>query len=133
MAMVRVKADPKGSAKSCQMELRAPSASACGYLVMAGLVAAGIDGLQRNLELPPPRQTEAEAVALPTTLAGALEALESDEYMGNKLGRDFVNWYCGVKREELKDIDKRVGSPANDEERHRLQASAWQHMYFEFV
>jgi glutamine synthetase len=133
LAMVRVKADPKGSAKSCQMELRAPSASACGYLVLAGLAAAGLDGLQRELDLPPPRQPEAEALALPTALGEALEALEADEYMVNKLGKDFVNWYCGVKREELKNIDKKVGSPANDEERHRLQASAWQHMYFQFV
>jgi len=132
-AMVRVKADPKGSPKSCQMELRAPSASACGYLVMAGLAAAGLDGLQRNLDLPPPRQPEVEAVALPTTLGEALEALEADEHMVKQLGKDFVSWYCGLKREELKSIDKKVGSPASDEERHRLQASAWQHMYFEYV
>lgn len=133
MAMVRVKADPKGSAKRCQMELRAPSASACGYLVLAGLVAAGLDGLRRQLGLPPPRQPEAEAAALPASLGEALEALEADEYMVRTLGKDFVAWYCGVKRAELKSIDEKVGSPASDEERHRLQAAAWQHLYFKLV
>ena len=50
-----------------------PSASACAYLVIAGVVAAGLDGLARELPLPPPRQGGAEGAApLPTSLPSAL-------------------------------------------------------------
>lgn len=133
-SMVRVKCDPKGSAKNCQMELRAPSASACAYLVLAGIVAAGLDGLRNKKELPQPKLPE--AAALPATLEEALQALEADAYMVEKLGSDFVSWYGGVKRGELKLVaDKMAELPktASDEEKHRLQSSAWQHIFFEFV
>ncbi|CAK9084661.1 unnamed protein product [Durusdinium trenchii] len=62
-ACVRVKSDKKGPPGSCYMELRMPSSSANPYLVIAGLVASGLDGLQRKLELPPQRQSEAFSVS----------------------------------------------------------------------
>lgn len=131
--MVRVKSDPEGQARNCQMELRAPSASACTYLVLAGLVAAGLDGIHKESELPPEKQPD--AAKLPTSLEEALQALEADAYMVEKLGQDFVSWYCLVKRGEMKHIDDKMAaaSTSGDREKHDLQASVWQHLYFEFL
>ena len=36
---------------------------------------------------------------VPGTLEAALQALEADEVMVEALGRDFVDYFCAVKRE----------------------------------
>jgi glutamine synthetase len=36
------------------LEFRVPSASSVGYITIAGLVAAGLDGVKRKMPLPPP-------------------------------------------------------------------------------
>uniref|UniRef100_A0A7S2LQN7 Lengsin n=1 Tax=Zooxanthella nutricula TaxID=1333877 RepID=A0A7S2LQN7_9DINO len=130
-ACVRVKADPKGSAGACYMELRMPSASANPYLVAAAVAAAGLDGLQRELELPGPKQTKEQgALELPKDLESALRALERDDYMVGKLGKDFVRWYTGVKRGELQAIEGRLSKGSGTDEE---LSAAWQHMYLEYV
>ncbi|CAE7239760.1 Lgsn [Symbiodinium sp. CCMP2456] len=130
-ACVRVKADRRGPQGSCYMELRMPSAAANPYLVLAGLVASGLDGLQQGLDLPPERQTKADgAAALPTALDEALRAFEADSYLVSKLGQRFVRWYVDVKRAELKFIEERLkGTSSTDED----VSAAWQALYFEFV
>merc|ERR1712083_1109804 len=128
-AYVRVKIPEKGGdPKGCYMELRSPSASACPYLGLAGLVASGLDGIQSKLELPPPRQTaESGAQPIPKTLEDALAALKADEYICNKLGEPFVRWYCGVKEAEIAQIKKEAGDDK------ALLSKAWQDMYLEYV
>ena len=69
-------------------EYRAPSASANTYLVLAGLAAAGSDGVKRELVLPPAKDDE--AALLPTSLPEALAALRADEVLVEVLGTDFV-------------------------------------------
>ena len=49
-ASYRVK---NSSPKSTYMEIRVVSAAANVYLVMAGIIAAGIDGIDKKMELPP--------------------------------------------------------------------------------
>ncbi|CAE7808278.1 Lgsn [Symbiodinium sp. CCMP2592] len=130
-ACVRVKADRRGPPGSCYMELRMPSAAANPYLVLAGLVASGLDGLQQGMDLPPERQTKADgAAALPASLDEALRAFEADSYLVSKLGQRFVRWYVDVKRAELKFIEERLkGTSSTDED----VSAAWQALYFEFV
>lgn len=131
LAAVRVKADKAGNPSGCYMELRMPSASANPYLVQAAVVAAGMDGLENNLELPPARQTKEDGAAeLPSTLEAALQALEADEYMVGKLGTDFVAWYTLVKRGEIKFLDDMIEKGSNTDE---ALSAAWQHMYMEYV
>jgi len=130
-ACVRVKADPAGNPSACYMELRLPSASANPYLVAAAVVAAGLDGLERKLELPPARQTKEQGAApIPTTLEGALQALEQDHYMVDKLGKDFVRWYAAVKRAEEKFINDALATGGRSDEE---VSKAWQHMYLEYL
>mmetsp|Transcript_86370 Transcript_86370/g.279669 ORF Transcript_86370/g.279669 Transcript_86370/m.279669 type:complete len:495 (-) Transcript_86370:15-1499(-) len=130
-ACVRVKAGKSGSASQCYMELRMPSASANPYLVAAAVAAAGLDGLQRSLELPPARQNAAAgAVKLPTSLPDALTALEADAYMQEQLGPDFVRWYVSVKRAELEAIEARLSETRRSDDD---VSAAWQHMFMEYV
>lgn len=130
---VRVKADKGGKASRCYMELRLPSASANPYLVQAAVVAAGLDGLQRGLDLPPARQTAEEgAHRIPTTLAEALDALQADTYMVEKLGADFVRWFQMVKRGELAKLEELL-SKAGDAPSDEDVTAAWQHMYMEYI
>lgn len=130
MACVRVKADKAGDPAACYMELRLPSASANPYLVVAGIVAAGLDGLERKLELPPARQTKDDgAPEIPKTMTSALAALEADKYMVDKLGSDFVRWYKTLKDGEQKAIENRLAGLRSDAE----VSAAWQHMYLEYI
>ena len=76
------------------------------YLVIAGCIAAGIDGIVNHLECPPKSQDNAPKV--PFTLEEALQALESDTVMVEALGKQFVEWYCETKRQI--DIKKLQGS-----------------------
>jgi len=130
-ACVRVKADPKGDEGSCYMELRLPSASASAHLVMAAVVAAGLDGLSRQLPLPPAGQTKEDGAAvLPTCLEDALAALEADAYMVERLGPALVRWYGLVKRGELAWLEARRERDGDGPEE---LSAAWQDMYMEFV
>lgn len=80
------------------------------YLVMAAHVAAGLDGIARRLECPPPSQTDAEDI--PHTLEEALKALEDDVILTEALGKELVDWFLTIKREidlsKLADSDMKV-------------------------
>jgi len=87
------------------IENRMPGAASNPYLVMAGVLAAGLDGLRRQIE--PPAETQGIAyglegvVDLPTRLEDALAALEGDAALTAALGQEFVTLYLAVKRHEL--------------------------------
>ena len=70
------------------VEYRAPSSAANTYLVLAGVAAAGADGVKRERVLPPAKDDE--AVLLPTSLPEALAALRADDVLVEALGKDFV-------------------------------------------
>ena len=87
------------------IENRIPCGSANPYLVMAGVLAAGIDGLTNKIE--PPAETTGIAwglsgvVDLPTRLEKALDAFEADRVMRVALGEEFVKLFVAVKRHEI--------------------------------
>jgi glutamine synthetase len=69
------------------------------------VVAAGLDGLERRLEAPPPATGMAYAdersPKLPATLDLALAAFEQDETLRAGLGEEFVKLFLAVKRHEV--------------------------------
>jgi glutamine synthetase len=132
MCCVRVKSAPAPAGSNCYMELRLPSAAACPYLIVAALVAAGLDGLRRELPLPPPRD-ESAAAEIPTSLEAALAALEADSYILEAMGPTLVEWYCGVKRAENAVIEKALEGADGEQDRLARQTAALQHMYVEYV
>jgi glutamine synthetase len=87
------------------LENRMPCAGSNPYLVMAAVLAAGLDGLERGLEPPAPTTRLAyldqESRKLPTTLDAALAAFAEDEALRERLGEEFVRLFLAVKRHEI--------------------------------
>ncbi|MEU9347978.1 glutamine synthetase family protein [Streptomyces sp. NPDC048278] len=106
-AMVRVLGDGPSSTR---LENRIGEPAANPYLYLASQLAAGLDGVARGLDPGPaadePYATRAEP--LPRSLGQALDALEADEALGDRLGKDFVAYYTSVKRAELARFDQEV-------------------------
>lgn len=125
-AYVRVKARRLGPPGACYMELRAPSAAANPYLVAAAVLAAGLDGLGRGLELPPAGR--GGAAPLPAALPEALRALEEDAQLAGELGEPFVRWFAQLKRAELAALEA-----LEVEARPGGRGEAWRRLYLEHV
>ncbi len=91
-------------------EFRSPSSMANTYLVLASLVAAGLDGIENKIELP--KETSGNAYrdddlkVLPRSFECALKALEEDEVIKQKMNPNMVSWYCQMKRDEIANWEK---------------------------
>ncbi|WP_427917484.1 glutamine synthetase family protein [Streptomyces sp. cg40] len=99
-AMVRVLGDGPSSTR---LENRIGEPAANPYLYLASQLAAGLEGVAGGLE-PGPAADEpyaARAEALPRSLGEALDALESDRMLADRLGKDFVAYYTSIKRAEI--------------------------------
>ena len=97
--------------ESTNVELKAADASSNPYLAVGGLIAAGLEGLERGLEPPEPvevdpatiDESEREArgiVPLPATQEEALDALAADEVLTAALGSVLAESYVAVRRSE---------------------------------
>lgn len=96
----------KGTRRSdTHVENRLPCAASNPYLVAASVLAAGIDGIEKGIEPPPPTRqiayADEGAVPLPRTLDRALEALEADTVLQGYLGEEFIRLFQAVKKHEI--------------------------------
>ncbi|MGB3186661.1 MAG: glutamine synthetase family protein [Ornithinimicrobium sp.] len=98
-------------ARSGNVEVKPIDGSANQYLVMALVIAAGLDGVTRNLRLPDPvsvdpvHLSEAERRArgikrLPTDLGVAIEAMANSELVREALGEPLFEAFLAVRRRE---------------------------------
>lgn len=86
-----------------RIENRAIDASCNPYLAMAGMIAAGLDGVERELDPGAPVTGAANplgAQTLPRTLAEALDVLETDTVLRDALGEEALAEFIAVKRLE---------------------------------
>jgi glutamine synthetase len=94
-----------------RFEWRAPDASANPYLLLAGLIAAGLDGIERGLDPGPGvdddlfvlsiAQIRERGIALlPQSLGEALDALEADAVVAGALGPTLAREFLALKRQE---------------------------------
>ncbi|MGP2441044.1 glutamine synthetase family protein [Streptomyces sp. JW3] len=99
-AMVRVVGTQGGG--GTRLENRSGEPAANPYLYIASQVISGMDGMARRLDPGPPVTDpyDAEARALPGSLAQALDALDADPVFADALGRDVVSWLSTIKRAE---------------------------------
>ncbi len=99
-----------------RFEYRAPDPLCNPYLLFAGMLAVGLDGVRRKLDLGPPttenvykmseeKRRKRGIATLPKSLDEALDALESDEIVREALGETMFERYVGMKREEA------IGTP----------------------
>jgi len=98
-------------AATVNLEFKASDSSSNPYLALGGLIAAGLDGITRQLNpgqatlIDPGNYSDAERTArgidrYPTTQAEALEALAQDELLLDALGSELSASYLAVKRSE---------------------------------
>jgi glutamine synthetase len=108
---------------SARCELRCPDPSANPYLAFAAMLAAGLDGIRRDLVPPPPVEENVyefdslklqsrEIAALPGTLEEALQELEKDLVIAEVFGEQTFRRYLEAKRLEW--------------DEYRVQVSSWE-------
>jgi len=113
-AAVRVPSKRRGlEMESTNLELKPCDPSNNPYLALGGLLAAGLDGIERKVDpgeptlVDPDTLTEAERKRrgirrLPGSLGEALDALERDEVLRAALGETLAREYLAVKRSEVR-------------------------------
>jgi glutamine synthetase len=90
-----------------RVEHRQAGADANPYLAAAAALAAGLDGVRRACEPPPPIDGDVYALAdgavpaLPATLGAATDLLERSALARDWLGDDVVDHCVAMRREEL--------------------------------
>ncbi len=111
-ALIRVpKVSPGRSIEATRIEVRCPDPSSNTYLAFAVMLAAGLDGIKKGLELADPVEEslyamDASRIAqrgireLPGTLGEALDELEKDEVVCEALGEHVLSRYIDAKRAE---------------------------------
>ena len=103
-------------------ENRLPAAGCNPYIVVAATVAAGIDGIQRKLELPPevkgnaydPRDTPDKTVSIPKDMKTALGYFANDEIIREALGEEFCKCFGALKLHEVQ-MEENAQAKNNDD------------------
>jgi glutamine synthetase len=100
-----------GHGRSQRVETRIPGGDVNPYLAFAALIAAGIYGIENELELPPPLEGnayESDAERFPSTLRDAVDALEHGTMARAALGDEVVDHYLNYGRVEQRLFDQAV-------------------------
>lgn len=100
-----------------RFEDRAIDGSCNPYLALAGIIAAGLDGVERGLDPGAPIEGAATPVGVPTlprTLAEALDALERDVVLRDTLGEEAICELIAVKRVEWSEYMESVSAWEQD-------------------
>jgi glutamine synthetase len=104
--------DEAGIARQLHLEFRAADATANPWLVLGTLIRAGLTGLADD-SIPDPAVWPEEIAepdlaampALPTSAAGAVEALEASDAASAWFSRDLLSTYLTVKRDDLAQLE----------------------------
>ncbi|MDN5513851.1 MAG: glutamine synthetase family protein [Pseudomonas sp.] len=95
---------PASAPVARRVENRLPGADANPYLALAASLAAGLHGLERELQPSAPIQGEFEVpeeLALPCTMHAAIERLKRSELAIELFGAEFIEGYIASKTLEL--------------------------------
>jgi glutamine synthetase len=93
-----------GHGPALRLENRIPGGDVNPYLAVAGMVAAGLDGIERNLDLEPAFQGNAyttDSTRVPHTMSEALRLWESSDWIRETFGSEVQDHYTNMARVEL--------------------------------
>jgi glutamine synthetase len=119
-ALIRVpKVSPGRSIEATRVEVRCPDPSSNTYLAFAAMLAAGLDGIEKGMQLSDPVEESLYAMEsdrirergireLPGSLGEALDELERDEVIAEALGEHVLARFLDAKREEWNEYRMRV-------------------------
>jgi glutamine synthetase len=100
-----------GHGNALRVECRIPGADANPYLAFAALLAAGLEGIEKQLELPPAFEGnayESDVERFPHTLSEAITELEQGTIARSAFGDDVVDHYLNYARTEQNLFDRVV-------------------------
>jgi glutamine synthetase len=100
-----------GHGAGLRAETRIPGGDANPYLAFAALLAAGLNGVEQGLELPPPLEGnayESNAERFPHSLREAIAALDGGMMARAAFGDDVVDHYLNYARTEHRLFDEAV-------------------------
>jgi len=120
---VAVRVPAVSGVSQIRIEFRVSDPLANSYLAIPAIILAGIDGIERKIEPPPPLNSNAYKYSarelaemgyrtLPRNLEEALDELEADhEYLKPVFSRELIESYVEVKRREAREVSS-TPSPA---------------------
>ncbi len=99
--------DGRSATRSAHVEWKTPDGAANPYLALGALLAAGLDGVERRLQLPPPvsaiqprSRGRERPPRLPVSLAAAAERLAESEVVRRAMGEYLHDRVVAVRRAE---------------------------------
>lgn len=102
---------PAGPPEARRLEHRIAGADANPYLVMTGVLAGILDGLEREATPPPPivRNAYEEPVPpLPSTMADAITLFERSDFIRRTLGVEYRSLLAHLKRAEVQAFEREI-------------------------
>jgi glutamine synthetase len=100
-----------GHGESLRVENRLPGGDVNPYLALTGMIAAGLDGIEQDLPLPPAFTGNAYEAALPRvpkTLADALRLWRESAFLDSTFGQEVIAHYANMAQVELDAFDAAV-------------------------
>lgn len=98
--------------KAVRVECRVPGADMNPYLAQAAMLAAGLKGIEEELDLPAPFAGDAysddDARHIPRTLRDARDALLASDMLKEALGEDVVAHYARAAEWEIEEFNRVV-------------------------
>lgn len=118
-ALVRVPLYKPKKSGSARIEYRAPDPSANPYLAFAVMIAAGLDGIDKKMELMPEaednvwdlsdRERQVMGIhALPASLSDAVRAMKGSELVASTLGEQVFDYVIRNKRKEWTEYRQQI-------------------------
>ena len=106
---------PPERGAGARLEVRVGDGAANPYVLIAVILAAALDGLRRQLELPPASTgwtySDESRPVLPMTLSDSLDALKADAFLMQIIGEPFVAAFETLKRDEIARYEAAVDDP----------------------
>lgn len=105
---------PAAIGEKVRMELRSPDPSLNPYLAFALIIAAGLDGIENNMALPPAVDadlyTADESVTkkltlLPDSLGKAIDLAKNSNFVKSVVGEELLSKYIAIKKTEADDFN----------------------------
>ena len=109
-----------GSDVKARIEFRCPDPLCSSHLAVAATLAAGLDGIKRELTPPAPTmenlyKAAADTESLPGSLSEALEKLQRDDVIAGVLGKSLVDTIVKMRTAEWNEYVELTGDPGVSE------------------
>ena len=109
-----------GSEKAARIELRCPDTKISPHLGIAAVLAAGLDGIKRNLSPPEPTTSNlykpsSGIESLPGTLLESLSLLAESQILKDQLGESAVETFVSMRMKEWNEYVKATVDPQSSE------------------